>query len=174
MGFLDFLDSMFGLAPKDKVAPVIQSPADRETDKDYRYADDPAFVIRVEQKFPEGMPKKVSADVDIDGLFRANFKEAVAGFILGEKRRIKLAVDDKSKSEPKPVKVIGAWKDHKGNSQEGQLGWLPNRVMPEIEIFLKKPLGGTVKFMSKPRKGGPPKITIDIWRSLKGKKTPPR
>ncbi len=170
MGIFSFIGSLFG-GSKRKTAPIIKSPKDRVINKEYRNPGDPVEVFRLDQPAPKGLPKKIKSNVELIGVSGSKRRENATGFITGSKRQLKLMLDKSNKEEKNLIKILAKWEYKKGKTKSGELGWLPKNMFLDIEPYLTKPLGATIKYMELPKGKKPPVIKIEIWRGMNKKKT---
>jgi hypothetical protein len=169
MGIFSFFGSLFG-GSKRKIAPIVPSPKDRVLNKKYRNTGDPPEVMRLDQPAPKDLPKKIKSNVELIGVSGGKSRENAIGFMMGSKRQLKLMLDKSNKEEKNLIKILGKWEYKKGKKKSGQLGWLPKNMFLDIEPYLKKPMGATIKYMELPKGKKPPVIKIEIWRGMNRKK----
>jgi hypothetical protein len=144
-------------------APIIAEPYARGVEAEFRLPDDPEHVVRINQKPPRGLSRKIEGFVPVAGIARPERTSVVQSFIHGTNRRVELQRTPDNLVDPNAIAVIGHWREG-DNELSGQLGYLPAEVAAQISKELEGALiGATLKVIYVPLPGRSPGLRLDIW-----------
>lgn len=144
-------------------APIVVDPYARGYDSGFRLADDPEYVIRINQRHPKGLPRKIAEFVAVAGIMQPEPLANACAFISGSHRRIELLRVLDNSVDPNAIAVHGRWSA--GDVEKaGRLGFLPVEVSSEIARNLgDSAIGATLKVMYEPIAGRSPGLRLDVW-----------
>jgi len=144
-------------------APVVVDPYARGFDSEFRLADDPGYVIRINQRHPKGLPRKIAEFVAVAGIMRPEPLANACAFISGAHRRIELLRVLDNPVDPNAIAVYGRWSAGEVE-KAGRLGFLPSDVSSEIARNLgDSAIGATLKVMYARIAGRSPGLRLDVW-----------
>lgn len=149
------------VVPAFAAAPVIASPPDRGYDREFRRPGDEAHVIRINQKPPKGLPKKVADFVAVVGTTQPVVAENVAAFVGGKERQVRLVREPDNPVDPNAIAVYGAWTSE-GGDRSGRLGYLPAAVA--AGLVEQERIGATLVTMYREHAEKSAGIRISVWR----------
>ncbi len=157
--------SFIGGKKSRKPAPIITDYYERGIEKEFRRPDDPENIIRINQKVPKGLPKKLYEYISVAGVAHSTRIESVKDFIInGNNRNIELIREPENLYDKNAVKVIGHWSDNVGNQKSTQIGYLPAETALKIAKDYKDvEIGVTIKALYMPVGPKSPGIKIGIW-----------
>ena len=159
-------------------APVYDTPRDAPKNSPYRLPNDPNYVMRVNQDWPEGIGAYLIPNVGpnrygvpVTGTSQKEAALNLVSMMYGTEQRVELIRDPLNKHDPNAIKVIGYWIDSEGKQQEGQIGWVPAHITKMIaESYPDGPLGARINRFYQLVRGRNPGIRIDIGRPRKARK----
>jgi tetratricopeptide (TPR) repeat protein len=144
-------------------APVMPDPYSRGFDREFRLANDNDNVIRINQRQPKGLPRKLAEFVPVAGITQPDVQPIAEAFIGGANRSIQLDRFPDHPVDPNAIAVVGTWVAD-GISQKGRLGYLPAKVAADLATLgPETPIAATVEVMYAPVIGGTLGIRLDIW-----------
>jgi hypothetical protein len=146
-----------------QVAPIIESPPDRGINRDYRRPTDPEHIIRVNQKAPKGLPKKLHHYIKVAGISQPDAQHNAIQFIQGTDRAISLKREPDNPVDSNAVLVIGNWRIGP-DTYSGKLGYLPKGM--GAALLQQDPsfrFGCTLDAMFVPHQGKGAGVRISIW-----------
>jgi hypothetical protein len=170
--FKKSIASFRSIKQERKPAPIIIDYYERGFEKEFRRPDDPEKVIRINQKSPKGLPKKLYEYINVSGVTHNTRIDNVKDFIInGSKRNIMLIREPENLYDKNAVKVIGNWIDKTMNQKKEQLGYIPSEIAADLAKKYKDArISATIKALFIPVGQESPGIRIDIWGPKSKKK----
>lgn len=150
----------------DRPAPKIRYGDAIRPDQDYRLPDDPKYIIRVDQEWPDGIGARlIGDDVAVAGVSKRRANKRLRKLIRGTGRRIELIRDPNNRHDRNAIMVIARWDDKSGRHKSGQIGWVPRDI---AEFIARKhrdvPIGAKITMMFRPRSDKSAGIRLAIGR----------
>jgi len=144
-------------------APIMTDPYARGFENEFRLPHDPEYVIRINQRAPRGLPRKVAEFVAVRGITQSDALPNAQGFVCSSGRSLELRRVPEHPIDPNAIAVIGHWRD--GDIQRsGCLGYIPADVAAQISNEEQgAPIGATIKVIYLPALGRSPGLRLDIW-----------
>lgn len=144
-------------------APVISEPFSRGFDREFRLADDEDHVIRINQRQPTGLPRKLVEFVPVAGITKPDAFPHAQAFIFGSNRFVELERMPNHPIDPNAIAVLGTWVVD-GVSHRARLGYIPADVAAKLATLGREtPIGATIKVMYAPAIGRTIGIRLDVW-----------
>jgi len=148
-------------------APIMAEPHERGFEYEFRHPDDPEYVIRINQRPPRGLPRKVAEFVAVAGITQPDALPNAQAFVCGSGRSVELRRVPEHPVDPNAIAVIGHWSE--GNiERSGRLGFLPADVA--AQIYNKEQgalIGASLKVIYAPIQKRSPGLRLDIWAPRK-------
>lgn len=145
-------------------APVMSDPTQRGFDTEFRLEDDERHVIRINQKQPQGFPKKIAEFITIAGITMENRDIVANQFAKGNDRQIELRKQPDNPYDKNAIEVYGHW-TKQGKSFTEKLGYLPSKVASTLAN--EPELKATIKVIYKQTDETNVGIKIDVWTKMK-------
>src|SRR5688572_4402613 len=134
-------------------APVITEPYSRGFDREFRLSEDEEHVIRINQRQPTGLPRKIAEFVPVAGITKPDAFPKAQAFILGSNRLVDLERMPDHPVDPNAIAVLGTWVAD-GVTHKARLGYVPAAVAAELaKLGRETPIGATLKVMYAPAVG---------------------
>ena len=144
-------------------APVIAEPYKRGLDRDFRLADDPPHVFRINQNPPNGLRRKLHEFVAVAGITQPEVRDNAVRFIRGSGRQLALQRQPDNPFDPNAIAVIGTWSEM-GEQRSGRLGYLPADIAQAVKKNASDlPIGATLEVMYDCQGGRSPGIRLAVW-----------
>lgn len=144
-------------------APIIAGPYSRGFEREFRLEDDADHVIRINQRQPSGLPRKLAEFVAVAGITQPEAFPHAQAFIFGSNRFVELERMPDNPYDPNAIAVHGSW-DADGASHRARLGYIPAAVAAELATLGRDmPIGATIKVMYAPAVGRVIGIRLDVW-----------
>ena len=158
--------------------PVYDAPRDAPKNSPYRLPDDPSYVMRFNQDWPEGIGAYLIPNagpnrygVQVTGTSQKETALSLISMMYGTEQRVELVRDPSNKHDPNAIKVIGYWIDDEGKQREARIGWVPAHIAKTItESHPAGPMGARINRFYQMIRGRNPGIRIDIGRPRKVRK----
>lgn len=130
---------------------------------EFRFEGEDEYIIRLEQKPPDGFNNKIYEKVMLKGISYLSRGEVVNSFISGTNRII-LLERSPSNQDKFGIKVIGIWQSTR-KIRKAHLGWVPTIEAAQICTTYPKdtPLAATLRKIFKPRPDKNAGMRYDIW-----------
>ena len=144
-------------------APIISEPYKRGFDREFRLETDADNVIRINQRQPSGLPRKVAEFVAVVGITRPDAFPHAQAFIFGSNRFVELERLPDHAVDPNAIAVIGTWVAD-GALHRARLGYIPAEVAADLAALGREtPIGATIKVLYAQAIGRTLGIRLDLW-----------
>ena len=121
-------------------------------------------MIRIHQKPPKGLPRKLHEFVKVAGIPHPPATARAEGLIAGTTRHVWLNRSLSKKYGPNAIEVVASWVDSNRAKCEGRVGWIPKALAARIAKDDPDTLiGATLKVMYRPEGRKSAGIRIDVW-----------
>jgi hypothetical protein len=155
--------AMSNSADPRAAAPVVPDPCSRGFDREFRLLGDAENVIRINQRQPQGLPRKLAEFVPVAGITKPDVVSNAQAFVYGTDRRVELCRIPDHPIDCNAIAVVGSWVSE-GALRTGPLGYVPAVVAAEIATLgSETPIGATIKVMYTPAPARTLGIRLDVW-----------
>ncbi len=130
--------------------------------KPFRLSSDGEHVIRYKHKCPTGCHYVAFSEVEVAGISRPEYSDAVLLFFTNSNRSLRLRWEPSNKHDTNAIEVIGQW--GVGYSS-GKIGYVPRDIAKELAPMIDRgeAVVATIKTMFLHRLGYSPGLRMHIW-----------
>jgi hypothetical protein len=152
-----------GLGAQARTASIIADPHARGVECEFRLPNDPEYVIRINQRPPRGLARKLAEFVSVAGIAQPDTLSNAQAFIRGSDRKVELQPVPENPIDPNAIAVMARWRE--GDiERSGRLGYLPAEIAAQISNEEQGAvLGATLKVIYAPIPGRSPGLRLDVW-----------